>query len=679
MPHRFNAGRPVCVSDTECYPDYWSIGFRSLESNNVRVFEQFEGHPLNRRAIASIFRKWRVITFNGINYDLPMIMLAMSGVSNGELKRASDELIIGGVPHWVFMSRFNLSIPDFIDHVDLMSVSPGAPQMPSLKIYAGRLHSRKMQELPIEVDEHVVPNKLHVIRSYHGNDLEVTGDMARELKPQIDLRSLMSVEYGVDLRSKSDAQIAEAVIKAEIEKTTGRKIYAPDIEVGYFSYDVPEFIRFKTEKMREVLNGIRRCKFVVKHNGTVQMPDFLKELRIELGNSVYRMGIGGLHSSEQSVSHYSDDEFVLLDNDVTSYYPNIILRLALYPKHIGPHFLKIYRSIYERRIAAKKAGEKNKAETLKIVLNGSFGKFGSPFSALYSPNLMIQTTITGQLAVLMLIEAIEQAGISVVSANTDGFVSRVPRCELERFKTIVREWESKTAFTTEETEYLSLHSRDVNNYIAISRDGEKKKVKLKGAFAESGRGLNGAAGLKKNPDMDVCVDAVVEYLKTGTPIEDSIEWCVDVRKFLTVRRVTGGAERDGEYIGKALRWYYSKDIDGPMVYRKTGKSVPQSIGAKPMLELQRALPPDLDYDYYVREAYAILQDIGMNAIDPRLKGRSGRMFARLPKQKSVHIVNARTGVAECGRTRESIRDSWIEFDTLPIGYRFCSKCRKEEL
>lgn len=679
MSHRFNAGRPVCVADTECYPDYWSIGFRSLETGNVRVYELFEGNPLNRKAIASIFRKWRVITFNGINYDMPMILYAMSGASNGELKQASDELIVGGVPHWVFMQRFNLTMPDFIDHVDLISVSPGAPQMPSLKLYAGRMHSRKMQELPIEIDEHIVPNKLHIIRGYHANDLEVTSDMAFELKPQVDLRSLMSVEYGVDLRSKSDAQIAEAVIKAEIEKATGRKIRTPDIEVGYFSYDVPDFIRFKTQKMREMLNGIRRSKFVIKHNGTVQMPDFLKELRIEIGESTYRMGIGGLHSSEQSISHFSNEDFVLLDNDVTSYYPNIILRLGLVPKHIGPHFLKIYRSIYERRIAAKKAGEKNKAETLKIVLNGSFGKFGSPFSALYSPNLMIQTTITGQLAVLMLIEAIEEWGISVVSANTDGFVSRVPRHTLADFKQLIRAWEEETGFGTEETEYLSLHSRDVNNYIAVARDGDKKKVKLKGAFAESGRGLNGASGLKKNPDMDVCVDAVVDYLKNGTPIEDSIEWCLDIRKFLTVRRVTGGAERNGEYIGKALRWYYSKDVDGPMVYRKTGKSVPQSIGAKPMLELQEALPPDLDYDYYVREAYAILQDIGMNAIDPRLKGRSGRIFARLPKQKNIHIVNAKTGIAECGKERDSIRDSWIEYDSIPTGHRFCSKCRKEEL
>jgi hypothetical protein len=676
---KFNQQRPEVVCDTECYVDYWSIGFLSLRNGHQRVYEHYEGNPLDRKAIAKVFREFRVYTFNGIAYDIPMILLAMSGTSNGELKSASDDLIIGGVPWWTFLDRHGLSIPDFFDHVDLMQVSPGAPQMPSLKIYAGRMHSRRMQELPVKVDERVVPDHLPVMRSYHGNDLVVTGDMKRELAPQIDLRCLMSDEYGVDLRSKSDAQIAEAVIRAEIEKATGQRLWKPDIEPGLFNYIVPPFIQYSTPAMREMLDRIRVTKFVVDRAGVVKMPEYLKDLEIKLGESIYRMGIGGLHSSESCVSHFSDDEYTLRDRDVTSYYPNIILGLGLYPKHIGAMFLKVYRRIYERRVAAKRSGQKNIAETLKIVLNGSFGKFGSPYSVLYSPNLMIQTTITGQLAILMLIERLEQAGMHVVSANTDGFVTKVPRARYKEFEAICFDWELDTGFNTEETEYLSLHSRDVNSYMAVAADKGAKKVKLKGAFAASGPGQPGAAGLKKNPDMDVCVDAVVAYLKDGTPIEESIEWCLDVRKFLTVRRVKGGAVKDDEYVGKALRWYYSTDTRTGFHYEMNGNAVPRTIGAKPMLDLDLALPPDLDYDYYVREAYAILQDIGMNAVDPKLRGRSGRFFGRLPKQKNIHIVDAATGVALCGKDRESIRDSWTEYDAVPAGHRMCSKCRKEEL
>lgn len=671
--------RESVVCDTECYVDYWSIGFRTLDRKKTRVFELYEGNPLDRRGIANVFRQYRVFTFNGIKYDIPMILYAMSGATNGELKQASDELINFGTPHWVLMDRLGLSVPDFLDHVDLMQVSPGAPQLPSLKIYCGRMHSRKMQELPFEIDDNIDDVKRQVIRAYHGNDLDVTIDMAHELDAQVALRTVMSREYRVDLRSKSDAQIAEAVIKAEIERMTGKRLYVPDIEPGYFRYEPPAFIQFHTERLREVLHRIRNLRFAVKANGVVEMPEYMKDLVIEIGNSAYRMGIGGLHSSESKVSHYSDDDFVLLDRDVTSYYPNIILGCELFPAHIGPGFLKVYKRIYDRRINAKKSGDKNTAETLKIVLNGSFGKFGSPYSALYGPKLMIQTTVTGQLALLMLIEELEHSGFHVVSANTDGIVTRVPRERRDEFNDICYDWEWATGYNTEEAEYLSLHSRDVNSYIALKRGKDGKiEVKLKGIFTASGPGQPGASGLKKNPDMDVCTDAVVEFLKNGTPIEETIEWCPDFRKFITVRRVTGGAMSGDEYVGKAIRWYYSKDVNDGLTYKKNGNAVPQSIGAKPCLELNlsRGIPADIDYAYYVREAYAILQDIGVKVEDPRLRGRKGRVFARLPDAKGIHVVDLSTGIAICGKERASIRDSWVEYESMPNDHRMCGKCKK---
>jgi hypothetical protein len=668
--------RPVVIADTECYCDYWSIGFKSPDTGRAVVYEYFDGCPLDKKRIASVFRRYTVITFNGQKYDLPMILYAMSGATNAELKDASDDLILYGTPHWVFMERHGLSVPDFIDHIDLMPVSPGAPQMPSLKIYAGRLHSRKMQELPIEPSASIGPVERQVLCAYHVNDLDVTIDLRNDLKAQLELRTLMSAEYGVDLRSKSDAQIAEAVIKSEIERLTGTRLFKPEIRSGSFQYKIPSFIEFQTPALQALLNEIRTAQFGIDHVGNVHMPDLLKDHKVHIGESVYRMGIGGLHSSETRVSHYSDDEFVLLDRDVTSYYPMIKIVLGLFPKQIGSAYLKVYKSIFDRRIAAKRAGNKNVAETLKIVLNGAFGKLGSPFSVLYAPDLMIQVTLTGQLVILMLIEQMELRGMHVVSANTDGFVTKVPRALRWQFNATCFDWELQTGFNLEETEYRSLHSRDVNNYISIAVEKGKPKVKVKGAFASSGPGLPGAAGQKKNPNMDICTDAVVAYLKDGTPIEDTIEWCTDPRRFLVVRRVTGGAMKDDEKIGKALRWYYSKDVQGGFVYAKNGNAVPESIGARLMMELTDRVPADLDFDYYIRESYAILQDLGVEVIDPKLRGRTGRIMARLPDAKNVHYVEASTGVALCGKTRDSIRDSWVEYREVPDGHRLCSKCRK---
>ena len=117
------------------------------------------------------------------------------------------------------------------------------------------------------------------------------------------------------------------------------------------------------------------------------------------------MGIGGLHSCEKSQYVVADENTVLRDADVSSYYPSIILQQKLSPKAMGKDFITIYQSIVSRRIEAKHRGDKVTADTLKICVNGSFGKLGSKYSALYAPELLIQTTLTGQLALLMLIES----------------------------------------------------------------------------------------------------------------------------------------------------------------------------------------------------------------------------------------------------------------------------------
>lgn len=692
---KYTDPRPTAVMDTECYPNYWSIAFRDIATKRVVRLRRTPTEELDRHRLAKIMRNWRIVSFNGIGYDMPMIALAMTGATNAALKNASDELIFTDIPYWQFMRNRDLELPDFIDHIDLKEVSPGSAQKdggdnrwgPSLKLYAGRMHSKRMQDLPFPVDTVLTDEQIELLENYHDNDLAVTEDLYVELKPQIELRAKMSDQYGVDLRSKSDAQVAEAVIKTEIERITGNKVYKPDIKPGVFKYVAPPFIKFQTPEMQALLKRITSSNMVVKENGRIQMPEWLEKAEIPLGESLYSMGIGGLHSNESSVAHISDDTVIHLDRDVRSYYPSIILLLKLFPKHLGPVFLKVYKRIFDTRISAKERAEALEqaadmiaargyadiAETLKIVLNGSFGKFGSPYSVLSSPALMIQTTVTGQLGALMCIESLVLRGFNVVSANTDGFVTRVPRNRRDEFNAVLFDWELDTGFITEETAYRALYSRDVNNYIAIT---EKGKVKGKGAFAPAGPGQKGAAGLKKNPACEVTIDAVIAFLKDGTPLEETVRYCDDVRKFVTIQRVTGGATKDGEYLGKAIRWYYSTDTQTAIHRAQNGNLVPSSMGAMPCMELPDELPEDIDFDWYEREAVAILQDIGIEVIDPALAGRTGMFTGLLGDQKTYHSVRLPSGVAVCGKKPKSIRETWKETKSIAPGYRLCSKCVK---
>jgi hypothetical protein len=495
-----------------------------------------------------------------------------------------------------------------------------------------------------------------------------------ELKPQIELRAQMSVDYGVDLRSKSDAQVAEAVIKAEIERRRGgERISKPEVKPGHFFFKPPAFIRARSTELQALLKTITESPYVVGRDGRPRPSAALANgVRVKIGTAFYKVGSGGLHSQEKKQVMMSDDDFAILDRDVTSYYPNVILGQHLAPDHLGSDFLTVYESIYRRRIAAKNSGDKNVSETLKIVLNGSFGKFGSPFSVLYSPKLLIQTTMTGQLAALMLIERLEGVHMQVVSANTDGIVAKVPRVRRSDYEAIVSEWERETGFGTEETEYKALYSRDVNNYIAITTDG---KVKTKGDFAECGRGLPGAMGMKKNPTGSIIRDAVVSYLKDGVPIEATVYEASDFRRFVSVRRVNnGGAMKGDKYIGKAIRWYMGIGEMQGLTVRDNGNAVPETAGAVPCMELPNEFPLDVDHQWYVRQCYAALHDLGLDVLDPGFRGRNGRVYGRIASQSTWHAVDLPSGVARCGRQPESIRKPWLEVRTLPQGARFCAKC-----
>lgn len=612
------------VADTEIYENYFLFAAKNVASGTVVSFEFAEGERFDGEGLRRFMRKHLVVTFNGNGFDLPIIYGAIAGFSTAKLKRMANAIILEKMKPWEVTREFDFSIPSGINHIDLMEVAPGKA---SLKIYNGRLHGKWMKDLPYDPEDRLTPRQMDRLYDYCINDLDSTIILFESLVPQLELRVTMSRDYGIDLRSKSDAQIAEAVIKKEIGDILGERPRRPEISPGkWYYYNIPEFIRFRSKELNDILDDIHESKFRVSYNGSIELPKALADAVIPIGKGRYRMGIGGLHSSETCAAHVSDDEYVLIDRDVASYYPAIILRLGLFPKHLGRVFLKVYKRIVDRRLKAKAEGDKTVADSLKITINGLFGKFGSKWAVVYSPDLLIQTTITGQLSLLMLIERIERVGIEVVSANTDGIVIKCPRARVDELDAIVEGWELDTSFVTEATEYRALYSRDVNNYIAIKDDGTPK---LKGAYAEP--------GLMKNPQNEIAVDAVLAHITEGKSLYRAIRDCDDIRKFVTVRTVNGGAiwgvdeveierisEKTGkrlksgvgydtanaEYLGKAIRFYYSNEVEGCIHYKTNNNRVPKSEGARPLMTLPESLPDDIDYGWYVKEARSILKEIG---------------------------------------------------------------------
>jgi hypothetical protein len=135
--------------------------------------------------------------------------------------------------------------------------------------------------------------------------------------------------------------------------------------------------------------------------------------------------------------------------------------------------------------------------------------------------------------------------------------------------------------------------------VAFSADG---KVKSKGIY-ESG-------GIHKGYAAQVSIDAAIAYLRDAVPLKDSLLAERDMRAFLTMREVRGGAVWRDQVLGKVVRWYQSKDGD-PIHYVTNGNKVAGSDGARPMMTLVSDLPADLDYHWYLTRAIKLLKDLGV--------------------------------------------------------------------
>ena len=499
------------------------------------------------------------VGFNSNDFDYPMVCAAVDGWDERELKRLATTIIDEELPHWITMERFR--IPDInFDRIDLFNVAPGVDV--SLKRYMGRMGYPTLVDMPFHHDTDLRTDQLPIVKRYCFNDCGGTEALFKKLKEQIALRERMSEEYGIDLRSKSDAQIAEAVLK----KRLGLKGKQTRPVPRFITYTAPDFIQTSNRRLRELIERMENQRFLINQgNGSPEAPDWMTP-EFPLGTGAYQVGIGGLHSTHDVKVHLvASDTYCLSDFDVASYYPNIIMKAGLVPQmggDLGDRFLEVYRHIYEERIAAKRSGDTVVANSLKISLNGTYGKLGSKFSAFYSPDLMLAVCLTGQLNLLILIDQLESIpAVNVHSANTDGILVGFPPSKRDAVQKVFDDNSGLTGFEYEETPYSQVAFKDVNNYIAVGTNG---KVKGKGLYADM--------NLMKNPSMQVCTSAAIKYLTEKITPEEFIPTQTDILDFLAVREVKGGGvqyERmewvdDWELIedlGTAKNVWFSKLLD----------------------------------------------------------------------------------------------------------------------
>lgn len=407
---------------------------------------------------------------------------------------------------------------------------------------AKRMTDRELNIHYRNVFERFIPKEyLNEMADYNDNDVYIVAELIRMNQEEVLLRYRISEEYKVDVYSASRSTIADKVIvklyskftglhpKAFIDtKTIRRKILVSEI--------LSDKIAFSTPELNDILSDIRSLTL------RGEKGEFDREFTF-MGTS-YTIATGGLHSNEIPAVYVENSDSIIVDRDVASYYPNMIRSLKVCQKHLIPKaWFRIADTIVDERLEHKHLAkdksldvmERDKHATaaacLKIVANaGIFGKMGSEKSFLCDKKAMYQVTINGQLFLLMLIEKLELAGIHVISANTDGIVTIVPR-ELEQTADdICHWWEKHLGLELEFTYYTKYVTEGVNSYLTVKRGGSSKfkgRMNPKMFLEDLSKGYN-------SPIVAKCV---TEYFINGTPVMETLRNAKSILDFCRTQNV----------------------------------------------------------------------------------------------------------------------------------------------
>jgi len=276
-----------------------------------------------------------------------------------------------------------------------------------------------------------------------------------------------------------------------------------------------------------------------------------------------------------------------------------------------------YEAMLERRIKAKRSGDKATANALKLVANTTYGAMLSKFNALYDPLMGRSVCISGQLFLLELANHLVQdcKTLTVIQLNTDGIMVSFEDSEYEKVLEITGEWQQRTGFELEEDAISGIIQKDVNNYVEIPTEGNPK---IKGGMVF--RGIAPAGAFNINNNATVIARAIVDCLSKGVPVEETINSCDTVLDFQIIAKawikcgnafhIINGKRVEVQRVNRVYAskdWNYGnlvmfdKDIDG---YRVIPNLPPFCI----VDNSNKITINQIDKTYYIRKARKCVND-----------------------------------------------------------------------
>lgn len=555
-------------------PDICLVGYNNIHYDNPIInycIEYFSNSSYTYEKICnSIFNLSKVITQDGDNID--------------KWKR------------WKYSNNFYT--------LDLLTMLYSKALRVSLKEMQVTMMYKNVQEFNCDWRLPLATNEIDSMIEYNINDVMSTYELLKRCEKDIKLRLDIENQYNIECLSKDGVGIGIEILKKEYLKLSGEsweelknkrspmdKIPLKDVILPNISFDTPI--------LKDLLSEMKTLTISPGRDGWNK--------KILLDNLVVSIGVGGIHSINESEIIIPKEDELLLDSDANSLYPSLIIQYEFVPPHLNKKaFLKPYTKYYYERLEAKAAKRKLEAETKKLTLNSASGNYQNEYSWLYSPFAVMQIRINGQLLLLMLSEKLMQIGAKIKQLNTDGVLYLIKKDKLEEVNKVIKDFEefSKLTFATEQ--FDNFYQLAVNDY--FGKQGES--IKEKGCFiteVKQGKGLT----------PKIIPKAVEKYFLEGIKPEDFIKQHTDIKDFLMSEKT--GKQWTVEYNDKLQqrtnRFYAS--TDGYFLYKwkiENGKKKYQNMLTASGVTLLNNFDdlkenPKINYQYYITEANKIINQL----------------------------------------------------------------------
>jgi hypothetical protein len=547
------------VYDIETYPNVFT--FYAVHADTGREWV-FEASPW-RHDIPEMLdylntmrqQGCRMVGFNNVGFDYPVVHFIHQArnVSAWEIYQKAMGII--RAPDNARFAHMVWESDRIVEQIDLFKIHhfDNRARSTSLKVLEFNMRSDNVEDLPFDVGVELTYEQAEVLKRYNRHDVLETLKFYRHSLDQIRFREDLTLKYNRNFMNHNDTKIGKDYFIMRLEEqnpgccyqyvdgkrhmvqTKRDSIRLADVIIPYIGFDDPEFKRildwFKSQVITET-KGV------------------FKDVHCTVRGFQFDFGTGGIHGSIESQIVASDDDHVIIDLDVASYYPNLAIANGFYPEHLGQTFCTIYEDVYQQRKSYAKGTAEN--AMLKLALNGVYGDSNNQYSPFYDPQYTMGITINGQLLLCMLAEALMKADtVQMIQINTDGLTIRCPRYLTSWVEQIQYWWEQMTGLQLEAAEYSRMFIRDVNSYVAEYTDG---KLKRKGAYEYD-------LGWHQNHSALVVPKAAEAALVHGRDIREFISNHDDALDFMLRTKVPRSSllEWGGQRVANIVRYYISTE------------------------------------------------------------------------------------------------------------------------